>query len=499
MFVVRHPLQPGTLLATANTVNFTNFFVSEGTYLSGDNGDTWTGSDTLYGEPIVFHGGDPGIAIDKDGTFILSRLGRFPIPGLYAHYSTDNGATWSGQVAITQNEIERAAVASDVFPGSPFYGRTYAVYVRFESPFAVWISWTDDGGATWSTARRINSPSQRSSGADIAIRSDGTLHVSWAGVTASSPFTEVLGGAARSSDGGQSWTVSETAFSMNGIQGVLSTKSNIRVNGLPRIDIDNSGGPRDGWLYVVTTEINQAPAGSDPDVVLRRSTDGGTTWSAGIRVNRDALSNGAIQYFPAPHVDEGGGLNVLFYDDRNTSSDSTGVMLARSTDGGDTWVEVEISDHNFRPVPIGGLGQGYQGDNIDLASSQGRLIPLWMDNSSGEYQIWTAPVEIRAVAIGGGDPTRPEGFFLGRNYPNPFNPETTVEFGVGNAEWVTLTVYDMLGRAVRTLVDGPMAAGRHVSRWDGRDDAGRSAVSGVYLYRLVAGSFVETRKMLLAR
>ncbi|NIT52759.1 MAG: hypothetical protein GWO41_08495, partial [candidate division Zixibacteria bacterium] len=76
-------------------------------------GSSWFGSDTCTGAPITVHGGDPGITIDKDGTFILTRLGTAPFSGLYSHFSTDNGLTWSDQNVITTDDLERAAVATD--------------------------------------------------------------------------------------------------------------------------------------------------------------------------------------------------------------------------------------------------------------------------------------------------------------------------------------------------------------------------------------------------
>ncbi|MEZ4748554.1 MAG: hypothetical protein R3C41_20995 [Calditrichia bacterium] len=78
------------LFTFANSITFAPFFISEGVYVSTNGGDSWFGSDTCNGEPIVFHGGDPGIAIDKNGTFILPslRLGTPLFSGVYAHYST---------------------------------------------------------------------------------------------------------------------------------------------------------------------------------------------------------------------------------------------------------------------------------------------------------------------------------------------------------------------------------------------------------------------------
>lgn len=85
-------------------------------------------------------------------------------------------------------------------------------------------------------------------------------------------------------------------------------------------------------------------------------------------------------------------------------------------------------------------------------------------------------------------------------YPNPFNPTTTIAYDLAERRAVTLAVYDVSGRRVRTLVDGESTGpGRYERVWDGRDDGGRSVASGVYFYRLDAGGFAETRRMVLVK
>jgi hypothetical protein len=85
-------------------------------------------------------------------------------------------------------------------------------------------------------------------------------------------------------------------------------------------------------------------------------------------------------------------------------------------------------------------------------------------------------------------------------YPNPFNPATTIAYDLDASLAVTLAVYDVSGRRVRTLVGGEVSGpGRYERVWDGRDDAGRTVASGVYFYRLDAGGFTETRRMVLIK
>ena len=93
----------------------------------------------------------------------------------------------------------------------------------------------------------------------------------------------------------------------------------------------------------------------------------------------------------------------------------------------------------------------------------------------------------------------PEEYELGANYPNPFNPATTIRFGLPEAGHVRLVVYDVMGREVAVLTDELVEAGTYAATWDGRDAAGRPVASGLYLYRIEAGSFAEARTMTLLK
>ena len=93
----------------------------------------------------------------------------------------------------------------------------------------------------------------------------------------------------------------------------------------------------------------------------------------------------------------------------------------------------------------------------------------------------------------------PISFSLAQNAPNPFNPVTSLRFSIPEACEVLLAVYDVSGRLVRTLISSELAAGLHEVMWDARDDAGRAVASGVYVYRLTAGTDVAVRRMTLVR
>jgi flagellar hook assembly protein FlgD len=88
---------------------------------------------------------------------------------------------------------------------------------------------------------------------------------------------------------------------------------------------------------------------------------------------------------------------------------------------------------------------------------------------------------------------------MGQNYPNPFNPTTMISYNLAEVSEVSLVVYNILGQQIRVLVNHTQATGTHSIQWDGRDAIGRQVSSGMYIYRLVAGKNIATRKMIFAK
>ncbi len=489
-----HPANSSFIFASAVTFKVGSLFKSEGIYISTDGGYTWTGNDTCTGSSIYNHGGDPGVIVTQNNRLVLSHIALSPITGMYSNYSDDSGKTWSPNNEITSNQTgDKGTIAIDHSPQSNFNGRIYLSWTDVSSTSPALCSYSSNEGETWSTPVIINpNPPQRCIGGSVETSNDGNVYVTWSGI--SSSFNLDFAGLGISTDGGETWTNQQNIFDINAIYGLLPQKSNILINGLPQIVVDKSGGSMNGWLYIVTTEINKLPAGSDPDIILHRSTDNGNTWSPGIRVNQDALNNGKIQYFPYLDVDPYGNLNILFYDDRNTTSDSASVFLTRSTDGGDSWTEFEIASTTFKPKPIAGGSSNYQGDHIALISNDYQLNAFWMADYTGIYQVWSAVIDMNVLGVNENKNQQPTSFQLSQNYPNPFNPTTSMQYSIGSGQFVTLKVYDVLGREVVTLVNEEKPAGEYEVEFKAS-----KLPSGIYFYRLKAGNFVETKKMILLR
>jgi hypothetical protein len=96
-------------------------------------------------------------------------------------------------------------------------------------------------------------------------------------------------------------------------------------------------------------------------------------------------------------------------------------------------------------------------------------------------------------------PDIPEEYALAQNYPNPFNPTTQIQFSIPEQANVTLTIYDITGREVTKLVNEALGTGMYTATWDGRNANGQLVSSGVYLYRIQAGSFVQTKRMVFIK
>jgi hypothetical protein len=169
----------------------------------------------------------------------------------------------------------------------------------------------------------------------------------------------------------------------------------------------------------------------------------------------------------------------------------------------DGWLTIPDPNCAYGTVLAGGSSLGLDDFTLDITGwasgpFQVDLAIAWEDICGNPYdKIVTVDLEPdpAPTAIGGGR----YAYGLEPNVPNPFNPATTIRYQIGAAGAVTLRVYDVTGRLVRTLVDGQRVPGAYEARWDGRDERGRGVASGVYFYRLHAGDFTRTRRMVLLK
>ena len=213
----------------------------------------------------------------------------------------------------------------------------------------------------------------------------------------------------------------------------------------------------------------------DGKVLLAKSTDGGASFGAEKVMFTDGVSS------PSLYVNS---IGEIYYACPQFAGDQNGIFCKKSDDGGETFPVTEFlsgvnADARYPSIFV---------DNDDI------LYAVWTDNRSGNKDVFFAKGTITITDIADNAAGVPTRFELNQNYPNPFNPVTKISFSITSREKVTLKIFDLMGSEVQTLINSHFEAGYHVIEFDGS-----KLTSGVYFYRLTAGNFVSTKKLMLLK
>jgi len=142
-------------------------------------------------------------------------------------------------------------------------------------------------------------------------------------------------------------------------------------------------------------------------------------------------------------------------------------------------------------------------DDIERMNQFDLQLDMFHGCQGGRKTVCIPSVEMKLKGDENGDsaakesaePELPEGYSLSQNYPNPFNSSTNIRYNLPSAQRVNLDIYNINGQMVASLVEGVQSAGEHVVEWNGTDFAGNGVATGVYIYRLNAGEFSQSKKM----
>lgn len=413
----------------------------------------------------------------KDVSFATPQVG-YVVTELGAVYKTTDGGTnwqtkldlgfpyyWYGVDALTSDTV--------IISGFNNQGNISTGVVR----------WSYNGGTTWGQDIVLRIPAGVgwldrvhffNSDTGIVMASfSGGVHYTTAGGKDTNSWTYVqvnqdLGWFAGNIDAQPSGNVYAT-----GIHFAHSTDFGFSWNSMPSADFTFDGGVNflDNGLFGWTGggEISPSVQGW-----VHRTTDGGQTWSD--RLNVFPYPIRALQFF-----NENLGLAL----GGNVYDEAGGIYS--TTDGGVTWnLDISTNAEMF---------------SINTVRVSNDSIDIWCAGSTGGSTGFVGRLyKARAfMPSGGTDVARdgrvvPDGFQLYNNYPNPFNPTTTITYQLPRQSHVSLRVFDVLGREMATLVDGVQEPGHKSVQWDAAQVSG-----GVYFYRLEASNFSSTKALLLLK
>lgn len=391
------PCEPSIAINPADPMNLVAASVLNNTYYTTDEGKTW--SKQIVSSPFGVWG-DPCVIADQEGNFYYFHLSNPEGKGwqsdalldrIVCQKSTDQGKSWSDGVEIgfhnSRHDQDKEWACVD--PRNNHLYVTWTEFDKYKSPLPedssyILFSRSTDGANSWSEPVRINQKAgncldddKTVEGAVPAVGPDGQIYVAWA-------FDDTIY-FDRSTDGGKTWLPQDRTVAAQPGGWNYAVPGLKRCNGLPVTIGDISDGPHRGTIYVNWTD--QRNGTEDTDVWIAKSTDGGDTWSEPIRINNDA--KGHEQFLTWLTIDQTTGyLYTVFYDRRQYDDNRTDVYVAYSTDGGESFTNVRLTEQPFRLEEEG----PFFGDYNNITAYQGNIYPIWTQMNGKKLSVWIARI-----------------------------------------------------------------------------------------------------------
>ena len=415
---------------------------------SSDNGISWATGLRLTNNSTesVF----PSIAVSGSNVHVVWEDYRDGNLEIYFKRSTDGGLSWGTDTRLTNNS------ASSFNPSVAVSGsNVHVVWWDYrDGNYEIYYKRSTDGGFSWGSDARLTNYTATSAYPSISV-SGTNVHVVW--------FDERDGNREiyykRSTDGGVNWGTDKRLT------------NNSAFSSYPSISVSGSN------VHVVWADYRE---GND-DIYYKRSADEGLNWGTDTRLT----NNSANSAYPSV-IASGSSIHVVWSDERDGNWE---IYYQRSTDGGVNWEsDLRLTNNNFY-------------SEYPSITISGPIVHVaWQDNRNGNYSIYYKrnptgnPIGIKNIST-----EIPSAYSLSQNYPNPFNSTSNLKFeiarhGGSSTSDVKIIVYDVMGREIQTLVNESLQPGTYETTFDGS-----MLPSGVYFYKLIAGDYTETKRMLMIK
>ncbi|GJM43263.1 MAG: hypothetical protein DHS20C21_01050 [Gemmatimonadota bacterium] len=485
-----------------------------------DGGRTWSGPDPLGDRPFTDSASDyaPRILGLGSGVWVAIWTSNDDLGGtigsdldiLYSR-STDDGSTWSAAAPL--NSTASVDTGSD---GSPVehlalshdhQGRLIAAWTSWEAVAAgplgadadILAALSVDAGLSWGPAFPLNTNADVDDSTDKigALASGGSG--SWVAVFVSADSTGGVGTdddvfSTRSTDGGSSWAAKTLLNSSGSSDGTAGDAA-------PALATDGLG----QWVAVWASGADIAANGGDGgDIFVSRSSDQGVSWSAVELLNSNGVGDTGADLGPKVAADRLGHWIAVWRSNEDAGGawgTDADILTSKSEDGGLTWTDVQVLNVNAAH------DSGTDRKPNVASNGIGDWIVVWESTDDLAATIGTDFDCLSAsffvpVPVGVGEPEGPAaavgGIRLLGSYPNPFRQSTTIQFQLNRPAFMDVRVYNVAGRLVRRLAEGPMPSGAHRVDWDGRTTNGIAA-NGIYFYVVRAGVERRVGRMVLVR
>jgi hypothetical protein len=529
---------------------------------STDGGQTWSVSQLtpqiIPGAPLS---SDPVVVVDTSGNFYIYTISLNETTGdgeMWLFKSTDEGETFNQvyEMATGPWFEDKEWGTTDFSPTSPFVNTLYCSWTRFAANTSILLIRSTDEGVTWNTPVTVSDGSGGVQGSFPATSSDGDLYVAWrgggqirfdkstdGGLTFGTDITvsnapsawfphmavDLSGGPFHnyiyvvwnderngdddvflsiSSDGGETWS---SAIRVNN-----DPLSNGKVQYWPSIAISELG-----EIVILFYDSRNTTSNNIIEAYIARSTDGGATFTNELLSTQPSttnIPNSDVRFGDYINMDFVGGNIVPVWTDERAGGFDMDIYSATinpivpvelisfthrivngkvildwvtATEINNMGFEIQRSLDNNIFVTIGfveGRGNSTTNQNYTFTdeSIAGKVYyRLKQVDYNGSYN-YSQVIEVSGVTV--------STIQLEQNYPNPFNPATTIKYQLGNDGFVTLKVFNSLGEEVAELVNQFQKGGSYQLTFDADN-----LPSGMYVYQLTSGSYVESKKMIMLK